>query len=217
MSETASDQCLVSRAQAGEINAFNDLVRRYRDRVMKIILGFVSNRADAEDMAQEAFIKAYLGLPRFRGECAFYTWLYRIAVNSAKTALSSRARDAQVFASRDVDVDDGSSPVAADWLNAETPENLVLADEVSSAVNLAIDGLSEDQRTAIFLRELEGFSYSQVALAMACPIGTVRSRVSRARDAIDEQLRSVFDDGLGRSTPVAPMISGLLRENAVVA
>lgn len=199
---TASfDQSLVSRAQAGELAAFDQLVHRYRDRVLKITLRFIRNPADAEDSVQEAFIKAYLGLARFRGECAFYTWLHRIAVNCAKTALCARARDADVFAFRETD-DDGV-PAAAEWSNIETPEDLVITDEITAAVNSAIEGLSEDQRTAICLRELQGFSYSQMALAMSCPIGTVRSRVARARDAIDGQLRNVFDDGLGRMTAVS--------------
>lgn len=208
------DQSLVSRAQAGELAAFDQLVRRYRDRVLKTTLRFIRNRADAEDSVQEAFIKAYRGLARFRGECAFYTWLHRIAVNCAKTALCARTRDADVFTFREVD-DDGV-PVAAAWSNIETPEELVLTDEVTLAVNSAIEGLSKDQRTAICLRELEGFSYSQVALAMSCPIGTVRSRVARARDAIDGQLRDVFDEGLGRM-PTVPMRCRPVRESACVA
>jgi len=216
LTTTALDQSLVSRAQAGESNAFNDLVRRYRARVLKTTLRYIHDRADAEDAVQEAFIRAYLGISRFRGECAFYTWLHRIAVNCVKTALYARARNADFFVSKSIDVDDGL-PGAADWMNAETPEESVLTDEIYSVVNSAIGGLSEDQRTAICLRELEGLSYSQMAIAMACPIGTVRSRVARARDAIDGELRKVLDGGLGRLAANASMRCRPMRESAYAA
>lgn len=191
----AADQRLVSLAQAGDIDAFDLLVLRHRSRVLKVIQRFVRNRADAEDAVQEAFIKAYLNLPRFRGDCAFYTWLHQIAVNCAKTTWFAQARNADIFVAGK-GADDNSTAVSAQLSNAETPEDLLLADEMTVAVNSAIDRLSEEHRTAIWLRDLEGLSYSQMALAMACPIGTVRSRVSRARDAIDGQLREVFVDAV---------------------
>jgi RNA polymerase sigma-70 factor (ECF subfamily) len=190
------DRLLVLRAQSGEHGAFNELVRKYRHRVMKLSMRYTRNRADAEDAAQNTFIKAYWGLKSFRGESAFYSWLHRIAINSAKTVLSLRARNVDLFVSNSRTGDDASDPVATRDL--DTPEELALTEEICSAVNASIDALCEKQRTAIVLRELEGLSYSQVASAMSCPVGTVRSRVFRAREAIDNQLRHVFDDGLGR-------------------
>jgi RNA polymerase sigma-70 factor (ECF subfamily) len=190
------DRLLVLRAQSGEHGAFNELVRKYRHRVMKLSMRYTRNRADAEDAAQNTFIKAYGGLKSFRGESAFYSWLHRIAINSAKTVLSLRARNVDLFVPNSRTGDDASDPVATRDL--DTPEELALTEEICSAVNASIDALCEKQRTAIVLRELEGLSYSQVASAMSCPVGTVRSRVFRAREAIDNQLRHVFDDGLGR-------------------
>jgi RNA polymerase sigma-70 factor, ECF subfamily len=192
------DRMLVLRAQSGEHCAFDALVRKYRHRVMKLSMRYTRNRADAEDAVQDTFIKAYWGLQNFRGESAFYSWLHRIAVNSAKTALSLRARNASVFASNTWNGDDMNDTPAA-LQDRDTPEELALTDEICSAVNASIEALCEEQRTAIVLREFQGLSYSQVASAMSCPVGTVRSRVFRAREAIDDQLRQVFDDGLGRA------------------
>jgi RNA polymerase sigma-70 factor (ECF subfamily) len=192
------DRMLVRRAQSGEHRAFNALVRKYRDRVMKLAMRYTRNRADAEDAVQNTFIYAYCGLQNFRGESAFYSWLHRIAVNASKTASSLRARNASVFVSNNRSTDDPNDTSVA-LRDLDTPEELALTDEICSAVNASIEALCEEQRTAIVLRELEGFSYSQVASAMSCPIGTVRSRVFRAREAIDIQLRHVFDDGLGRA------------------
>lgn len=195
--EVASgDQLLVRRAQSGEHRAFNALVRKYRHRVMKISIHYTRNRADAEDAVQETFIKAYYGLRHFRGESAFYSWLYRIAVNSAQSALSLRSRRARLFVSNHTnpnDLNDTSIALA----HLDTPEELALTDEVCVALNASIDALCEEQRTAIVLREFQGLSYAQMASAMSCPIGTVRSRVSRAREAVDNHLQRVFDDGLG--------------------
>jgi RNA polymerase sigma-70 factor, ECF subfamily len=189
---------LVLRAQSGEHGAFNALVRKYRHRVMKLSMRYTRNRADAEDAVQDTFIKAYWGLQNFRGESAFYSWLHRIAVNSAKTALSLRSREASVFVSNTRN-DDDTSDTSLALQDRDTPEELALTDEICSAVDASIEALCEEQRTAIVLRELQGLSYSQVASAMSCPVGTVRSRVFRAREAIDNQLRQVFDDGLGRA------------------
>jgi RNA polymerase sigma-70 factor (ECF subfamily) len=192
------DRMLVLRAQSGEHGAFNALVRKYRHRVMKLSMRYTRNRADAEDAVQNTFIKAFGGLQNFRGESAFYSWLHRIAINSAKTVLSLRARNAGLFVSNSRNADDTSDTSAA-LKDLDTPEELALTEEIRCAVSASIDALCEEQRTAIVLRELEGLSYSQVASAMSCPVGTVRSRVFRAREAIDNQLRYVFDDGLGRA------------------
>jgi RNA polymerase sigma-70 factor (ECF subfamily) len=198
MDVKSCDRTLVLRAQTGEHGAFNALVGKYRQRVMKLSMRYTRNRADAEDAVQNTFIKAFGGLHNFRGESAFYSWLHRIAINSAKTVLSLRARNAGLFVSNGWNADDTHEASAA-LKDLDTPEELVLTEEIRSAVSASIDALCEEQRTAIVLRELEGLSYSQVASAMSCPVGTVRSRVFRAREAIDSQLRHVFDDGLGRA------------------
>ena len=195
---TPSDGVLVLRAQSGERGAFNALVRKYRHRVMKLSMRYTRNLADAEDVVQNTFFNAYWGLQSFRGESAFYSWLHRIAINSAKSMLSLSAHNASIFVSNSGEAghsDDTSTAPA----NLDTPEELALTDEICSAVNASIEALCEEQRTAIVLRELEGLSYAQVASAMSCPVGTVRSRVFRAREAIDSKLRCIFDDGLGRA------------------
>jgi|ERR1022692_1577820 RNA polymerase sigma-70 factor (ECF subfamily) len=194
------DRNLVLRAQSGEHSAFNALVRKYRRRVMNLSMRYNRNPADAEDAVQNTFLKAYSGLKHFRGDAAFYTWLHRIAVNSAMTMRSLRARDARVFAAEPRDEDDRGETVAA-LKDLDTPERLALTAEISDAVNAAIEALGHEQRTAISLREFHGLSYIEVASEMCCPVGTVRSRVSRAREAIDHQLRAVFDGGLGRARP----------------
>ena len=208
MEVKSCDRILVLRAQSGEHRAFNALVRRYRHRVMKLSMRYTRNRADAEDAVQNTFLKAYWGLQHFRGDAAFYSWLYRIAVNSAKTVLSLRARDAGIFRS-DARHDDELNDTSVALKELDTPEELALTDEICDSVNAAIEALCEEQRTAIVLREFQGLSYSQVASAMSCPVGTVRSRVFRAREAIDSQLRRVFDDGLGRAgqNPSRPLLS----------
>jgi RNA polymerase sigma-70 factor (ECF subfamily) len=165
---------------------------------MKLSMRYTRNRADAEDAVQNAFLKAYWGLQQFRGDAAFYSWLHRIAVNSAKTVLSLRARDARVFRSA-TRYDDYAHETPVAPTDLDTPEELAVTDQIRDSVNAAIAALSEEQRTAIVLREFQGLSYSQVASAMSCPVGTVRSRVFRAREAIHRQLRQVFDGGLGRA------------------
>ncbi len=198
ISVDCSDRSLVLRAQSGEQSAFNALVRKYRQRVMKLSMRYTRNRADAEDAVQNTFLRAYGGLEHFRGDASFYSWLHRIAINCAKTVLSLRTRDASVFRSDTRNDDHGDEPWEA-IKDLDTPEDLALTEEIRDAVNLALDRLCEEQRTAITLRELQGLSYSQVAAAMCCPVGTVRSRVFRAREAVDSQLRQVFDEGLGRT------------------
>jgi RNA polymerase sigma-70 factor (ECF subfamily) len=183
----SGDRVLVARAQAGERSAFNELVRKYRHRVLKLSMRYTRNRADAEDAVQNTFIHAYCGLPHFRGDAAFYSWLHRIAVNSAKTAIAVRARDASIF-KFNTRSDDALNDTSVALKELDTPEELALTEEICEAVNGAIGELCEEQRTAIVLRELEGLSYSEVASAMSCPLGTVRSRVFRAREAINAQL-----------------------------
>lgn len=201
MNAEASDLSLVQRAQKGESGAFDALVRRYQHKVVKLVMRYVRNQTEAEDIAQEAFIKAYRALPRFRGDSAFYTWLYRIAINTAKNALAARARNPVQF---DLDRGDGRGDGDAPgdlqdrMTDTATPEALALTEEIRATVTAAIEQLPEDLRTAIMLRELEGLSYEEIAVAMDCPVGTVRSRIFRAREAVDARLREIFDGGLGR-------------------
>jgi RNA polymerase sigma-70 factor, ECF subfamily len=198
MSADASDLSLVRRVQRGDKGAFDALVLKYQHKLVKLVMRYVRNAAEAEDIAQEAFIKAYRALPQFRGDSAFYTWLYRIAINTAKNAVVSRDRSPIEY-----DLDRSNTEESYDMQgrmkDAETPEGLVLTDEIRTIVNAAIEALPEDLRTAIVLRELEGLSYEEIAAAMDCPVGTVRSRIFRAREAIDRRLREVFEGGLGRA------------------
>jgi RNA polymerase sigma-70 factor, ECF subfamily len=198
MSADASDLSLVRRVQRGDKGAFDALVLKYQHKLVKLVMRYVRNPAEAEDIAQEAFIKAYRALPQFRGDSAFYTWLYRIAINTAKNAVVSRDRSPVEY-DLDRNNNDESYDMQSRMKDSETPEGLVLTDEIRSTVNAAIDALPEDLRTAIVLRELEGLSYEEIAAAMDCPVGTVRSRIFRAREAIDRRLREVFEGGLGRA------------------
>jgi RNA polymerase sigma-70 factor (ECF subfamily) len=194
----ASDLSLVRRVQRGERGAYDLLVLKYQHKVVKLVMRYLRNPADAEDVAQEAFVKAYRALPQFRGDSAFYTWLYRIAINTAKNALAARDRN-PVSYELDVHGSDDSSDMIGRLKDPETPEGLALTEEIRDTVNHAIGELPEDLRTAIVLRELEGMSYEEIAASMDCPVGTVRSRIFRAREAIDRRLREVFDGGLGRT------------------
>src|ERR1700720_675686 len=197
MSADVSDLSLVRRVQRGDKGAFDALVLKYQHKLVKLVMRYVRNPAEAEDIAQEAFIKAYRALPQFRGDSAFYTWLYRIAINTAKNAVVSRDRSPVAY---DLDrKSEESYDMQGRMKDSETPEALVLTDEIRSIVNTAIDALPEDLRTAIVLRELDGLSYEEIAAAMDCPVGTVRSRIFRAREAIDQRLREVFEGGLGRA------------------
>jgi RNA polymerase sigma-70 factor (ECF subfamily) len=202
MSADVSDLSLVRRVQRGDKGAFDALVLKYQHKLVKLVMRYVRNPAEAEDIAQEAFIKAYRALPQFRGDSAFYTWLYRIAINTAKNAVVSRDRSPIEY-----DLDRNNTEESYDMQgrmkDSETPEGLVLTDEIRTTVNAAIDSLPEDLRTAIVLRELEGLSYEEIAAAMDCPVGTVRSRIFRAREAIDRRLRDVFEGGLGRTEELA--------------
>jgi RNA polymerase sigma-70 factor, ECF subfamily len=198
MSADASDLALVRRVQRGDKGAFDALVLKYQHKLVKLVMRYVRNPAEAEDIAQEAFIKAYRALPQFRGDSAFYTWLYRIAINTAKNAVVSRERSPIEY-DLDRNNSDESYDMQGRMKDSETPEGLVLTDEIRTTVNASIEALPEDLRTAIILRELEGLSYEEIAAAMDCPVGTVRSRIFRAREAIDRRLREVFEGGLGRA------------------
>jgi RNA polymerase sigma-70 factor (ECF subfamily) len=199
MSADVSDLSLVRRVQRGDKGAFDVLVLKYQHKLVKLVMRYVRNPSEAEDIAQEAFIKAYRALPQFRGDSAFYTWLYRIAINTAKNAVVSRDRSPIEYNIDRNDATEESYDMQGRMKDSETPEGLVLTDEIRRTVNAAIDALPEDLRTAIVLRELEGLSYEEIAAAMDCPVGTVRSRIFRAREAIDRRLRDVFEGGLGRT------------------
>ncbi len=198
MSADTSDLSLVRRVQRGDKGAFDLLVRKYQHKVVKLVMRYMRDPADAEDVAQEAFIKAYRALPQFRGDSAFYTWLYRIAINTAKNAIVSRDRSPIEY-DLDLQNSEGSYDMQGRLSDTETPEALALTEEIRSIVNGAIAALPEDLRTAIVLRELEGLSYEEIAASMDCPVGTVRSRIFRAREAIDRKLAEVFEGGLGRA------------------
>lgn len=189
--EDDNDQQLVERVQKGDKRAFDLLVRKYQHRVLKLVGRFVNDAAEAEDVAQEAFLKAYRALPAFRGDSAFYTWLYRIAINTAKNTLVSNRRRPVDF---DLDLQDPEQhDRQARLKEGDTPEGVLLTDEIRGVVEEALEQLPEDLRRAIVLRELEGLSYEEIAEAMDCPVGTVRSRIFRAREAIDKKLKPLLD------------------------
>ncbi len=192
MSDRDIDQQLVERVQRGDKAAFDLLVIKYQRKIFRLLSRLIRDQAEIEDVAQEAFIKAYRALPNFRGDSAFYTWLYRIAINTAKNYLVSQGRRAPT--STPTDIEDAETFDDGDHLrDLNTPDSMLLTKEVAEAVNRAIDQLPEDLRTAIVLRELEGLSYEEIAESMQCPIGTVRSRIFRAREAIALELRPILD------------------------
>ncbi|MPY23289.1 RNA polymerase sigma factor RpoE [Shewanella psychropiezotolerans] len=192
MSGQISDQQLVERVQQGDKNAFNLLVLKYQNKVMNLIARYVRNQADVADVAQEAFIKAYRALPNFRGESAFYTWLYRIAVNTAKNHLVAQGRRAPA---NDVDAEEAEYYDGSDALKEfASPERLLMADDIQKVVFDALDSLPEELKMAISLRELDGMSYEEIANVMDCPVGTVRSRIFRAREAIDKKLQPLLEE-----------------------
>ncbi len=187
------DQELVQRVQAGDKKAFDLLVMKYQQRIIHVITGFVHDPVEAMDVAQEAFIKAYRAIPNFRGDSAFYTWLYRIAINTAKNYLTAAARRPPTM---DVEASEATNYFDAPELKEfETPENKLMSDQLENTIHQAIADLPEDTAMAIRLREFEGMSYEEIAQAMDCPIGTVRSRIFRAREAIDKQIQSMDSDG----------------------
>ena len=194
MSDADADVLLVERVKLGDVRAFEMLVVKYQRRIERLIGRMVRDVDLVPDIAQETFIRAYRALPQFRGESAFYTWLYRIAVNSAKKALMDMKRDPLVFESARQADDEGeeTSRTENELSDGETPEALLASKEIAAAVNSAIEALSDELRQAITLREIEGLSYEEIAEAMNCPIGTVRSRIFRARDAIAAKLRPLL-------------------------
>lgn len=194
MSERDVDQQLVERVQRGDKAAFELLVAKYQRKIFRLLSRLIRDPAEVEDVAQEAFIKAYRALPGFRGDSAFYTWLYRIAINTAKNYLVAQGRRAPT--STEAEVEDAENfDDATSLRDVDTPDALFLSKQIGAAVNRAIDGLPQELRTAIVLRELEGLSYEEIAESMNCPIGTVRSRIFRAREAIADELRPLLDTG----------------------
>jgi RNA polymerase sigma-70 factor (ECF subfamily) len=192
MSDRDIDQQLVERAQRGDKRAFELLVEKYQRKLGRLLARFIRDPAEVEDVTQEAFIKAYRALPAFRGDSAFYTWLYRIGINTAKNYLMALGRRAPT--STEVDAEDAEGFEDGEQLrDINTPESMLLSKEIAATVNAAIEALPEELRTAIQLREIEGMSYEDIARIMDCPIGTVRSRIFRAREAIAERLRPLLD------------------------
>ncbi|HOF52039.1 MAG TPA: RNA polymerase sigma factor RpoE [Rhodoferax sp.] len=194
-----SDLLLVERANAGDQRAFGLLVLKYQRRVQRLIARMVRDVDLVDDIAQETFIRAYRALHQFRGDAQFYTWLYRIAVNTAKKALLQLKRDPTVsesFLSKDED--DETSWQKNEPTSEETPETVFAAKEIAAVVNAAMEALPEDLRLAVTLREIEGLSYDEIALAMDCPIGTVRSRIFRAREAISAKVKPLLDKQTGK-------------------
>lgn len=192
MGDREIDQQLVERAQHGDKHAFELLVAKYQRKLARLLSRFIRDPAEVEDVSQEAFIKAYRALPTFRGEGAFYTWLYRIGINTAKNYLVAQGRRAPTVTVYDNEEAEGFE--GGDELrDINTPENALMSKQIAETVNSAVTGLPEELRTAITLREIEGLSYEDIAQVMNCPIGTVRSRIFRAREAIAEQLRPLLD------------------------
>ncbi len=192
MSDREIDQRLVERAQAGEKRAFDLLVSKYQRKLSRLLSRFIRDPAEVEDVAQEAFVKAYRALPSFRGDSAFYTWLYRIGINTAKNHLVAMGRRAPT--TTEFDADEAETFEDGDQLrDINTPESLMMSRQIGETVNAAMDGLPEELRTAITLREIEGLSYEEIAAIMNCPIGTVRSRIFRAREAIAAKLRPLLE------------------------
>lgn len=192
--DTDADALLVERTKRGDVRAFEMLVVKYQRRIERLISRMVRDVDLVPDIAQETFIRAYRAIAQFRGESAFYTWLYRIAVNTAKKALGELKRDPLVFESALAPRSDGEEPsrVENELSDGETPESVLASKEIAVAVNAAIDALSDELRLAIVLREIEGLTYEEIADAMNCPIGTVRSRIFRAREAIALRLRPLL-------------------------
>lgn len=194
-----ADAILVERVQKGDNAAFDVLVRKYQHKILKLVMRYVRDPAEAEDVTQEAFLKAYRALPKFRGDSAFYTWIYRIAINTAKNFLVAAKRRPLDY---NLDLQDSEQyDMQARLKDIDTPERMMLTEEIRATVNRAIDKLPEDLRTAIILREMEGMSYEEIAQAMECPVGTVRSRIFRAREAIDKRLRPLIQNKTASEKP----------------
>ena len=191
MSDREVDQQLVERVQRGDKRAFDLLVTKYQRKLGRLLSRFIRDPSEVEDVTQEAFIKAYRALPGFRGESAFYTWLYRIGINTAKNHLVAMGRRAPT--STELDAEEAESTEAGEQLrDLNTPENQLMSKQVGETVNQTLQELPEELRTAITLREVEGLSYEEIAEVMQCPVGTVRSRIFRAREAVAEKLRPLL-------------------------
>lgn len=191
MGSKTSDWLLVERVQQGDKSAFDILVGKYQHKILKLVGRYVRDPDEAMDVAQEAFIKAYRALGSFRGDSAFYTWLYRIAINTAKNYIAAARRRPEDYP---IDLQDPEQyELNARLSSIDTPEGNALSEEIRRTVNSAIESLPDDLRTAIILREVEGMSYEEIATTMDCPVGTVRSRIFRAREAIDKQLKPLLD------------------------
>ncbi len=199
MSKIENDIELVNRVKSGDKTAFDFLVIKYQRRVIRLISRIVKDPVEVEDIAQESFIKAYKAILQFRGDSAFYTWLYRIAVNTAKNYLFSRGRRPIPVSDLNTNSEDGESfEFQAVSDNSETPEGVMVGMEIAEAVNRAVEKLPEELSMAISLREMEGLSYEEIAEVMNCPIGTVRSRIFRAREAISEELKPLVDNSTSK-------------------
>jgi RNA polymerase sigma-70 factor (ECF subfamily) len=189
--DRAADLALVKRVQQGDRSAFDLLVLKYQHKILKLIMRYVRDSSEALDVAQEAFLKAYRAIRSFRGDSAFYTWLYRIAINTAKNHVVAAGRKPTYY---DLDLQDAEqTEIFAKLKDIDTPEHLTLSEELRQTVNKAITELPEDLRTAILLREIEGMSYEEIAQTMECPVGTVRSRIFRAREAIDRKISPLLE------------------------
>ena len=194
MSDREIDGQLVARAQRGDKRAFELLVEKYQRKLARLLSRFIRDPAEVEDVTQEAFIKAYRALPAFRGDSAFYTWLYRIGINTAKNYLMAMGRRAPTSTEGEAEEAEGYEE-GEQLRDINTPESVLLSNEIARTVNATIERLPEELRTAIQLREIEGMSYEEIAKVMDCPIGTVRSRIFRAREAIAGELRPLLDTG----------------------
>jgi len=200
MADADADTPLVERARGGDARAFEMLVVRYRRRIERLIGRMTRDEGLIQDLAQETFLRAWRALPQFRGESAFYTWLYRIAVNTARKSLAESRRDPVLTESELAPAGDDEETFRpeSEPTSADTPEGVLASRQIAAAVNAAVDRLSEDLRQAVLLREIEGLSYEEIAEIMNCPVGTVRSRIFRAREAIAQRLRPLLDTREGR-------------------
>ncbi len=197
MSDREVDQQLVERVQRGDKRAFDLLVTKYQRKLGRLLSRFIRDSSEVEDVTQEAFIKAYRALPNFRGDSAFYTWLYRIGINTAKNHLVAMRRRAPT--STEMDAEEAENLESGDQLrDLNTPENQMMSRQVGDTVNQTLQELPEELRTAITLREIEGLSYEEIATVMQCPVGTVRSRIFRAREAVAAKLKPLLDTGKDR-------------------
>ncbi|NLC24977.1 RNA polymerase sigma factor RpoE [Oxalobacter vibrioformis] len=195
--EREIDRVLVERVQQGDKTSFDILVSKYQRKLFRLVLRFVHNQSEAEDVVQETFIKAYRALHQFRGDAAFYTWIYRIGINTARNFLDNRGR--RVPTSTDMTAEQMESFSEGENLrDINTPESVLASKQIAETVNLAMNELPDDLRSALMLREIEGLSYEEIAIAMACPIGTVRSRIFRAREAVAVRLRPLLGTDVDR-------------------